>query len=81
MVIREFENIYFDDTAILLALFRRYLHSFKGIKSPLDIESAREELNSFIRDPNYPIFVCLDEQEIIGYMILKIDGCVWVEQI
>jgi ribosomal protein S18 acetylase RimI-like enzyme len=81
MVIREFENIYFDDTAILLALFRQYLHSFKDIKSPLDIESAREELNSFIHDPNYPIFVCLEEQEIIGYMILKIDGCVWVEQI
>ena len=81
MIIRKFESRDFDDTALLIGLFRQHLCSFKGDNCPVDLESACQELNSFSQDSNFPIFVCLEEQQIIGYMILRIDGCVWVEQI
>ena len=81
MNICKFENSFFDETAELLALFRQRLRSFKGDSGPLDIDSAKDELKSFTNDPNYPIYVCLINKQVVGYMILRIDGCVWVEQI
>lgn len=81
MLIKEFENKYFEETANLLALFRVKLKSFKGINDEPNIIAAKEELDSFIKDKQYPIYVCLDNDAVIGYMILKVDGVVWVEQI
>ncbi len=81
MLVTTFNKIYFDDTAALIAAFRKHLRSFKDEMVPLDINSAKEELNSFLTDPNFPVYVCLDNNNVVGYMILKIDGCVWVEQI
>lgn len=81
MQVIRFENKYFDQTFLLLAKFRRHLRSFKGEAVDLNIESAKDELSSFLSDPNYPVYVCLNNDIVIGYMILKLDGCVWVEQI
>lgn len=81
MVISKYKDTYFNETADLLALFRKYLRSFKGEDVPLNKESAIVELQSFIDDPMYPIYVCLEDNHVVGYMILKLDGCVWVEQI
>lgn len=81
MFITRYETKYFNETAMLLANFRQHLCSFKGDSGSVDIESAKDELNSFIKDPNFPIYVCVDDDNVVGYMILRIDGCVWVEQI
>ena len=81
MVISKFKDTYFNETADLLALFRKYLRSFKSEDVPINKESAIVELQSFIDDPMYPIYVCLEDNHVVGYMILKLDGCVWVEQI
>ena len=72
---------YFDQTAELLSLFRDQLRKYKGIDSKPDIFSAKTELTSFSKDENYPIYLCLEADNVIGYMILKIDEVIWVEQI
>lgn len=76
-----FDKKYFDQTAELLSLFRVQLRKFKGIESNPDLDSAKDELNSFADDKNYPIYLCVEKEQIIGYMILKIDGVIWVEQL
>ena len=81
MKVIEFEKKYFDQTAELLSLFRVHLRKFKGIESNPDLDSAKDELNSFANDENYPIYLCVEKEQIIGYMILKIDGVIWVEQL
>ena len=81
MEIIRYNNLYFKQTAELLALFRVQLRKFKGIDSEPDIEDAKRELNSFSLDENYPIYICVDNYDVLGYMILKIDEAVWVEQI
>ena len=81
MNIVEFKELYFDKTATLLALFRAHLKAFKGIIEEPDYKSAKEELKSFVSDKQYPIYLCLENDEVLGYMIIKIDGVIWVEQI
>ncbi len=77
----KYSQEYFYRTAELLSLFRDQLRKYKGIDSKTDIESALEELESFLKDENYPIYLCLENKKVIGYMVLKIDGVIWVEQI
>ena len=81
MEIRKYQNNYFEDTAYLLSLFRVHLKSFKEIKDEPNLSSAKDELSSFLKDENYPIYLCLNNNQVVGYMILRIDGVVWVEQI
>lgn len=77
----KFDKQYFDQTAELISLFRNQLRKYKGIDSNPDINSASEELISISKDENYPIYLCLENKIVVGYMILKIDGVIWVEQI
>ena len=77
----KYNEQYFNQTAELLSLFRVQLRKYKDIDSEPDIESAKRELDSFSKDENYPIYLCLENGTVIGYMILKIDGVIWVEQI
>ena len=77
----KFNEQYFDQTAELIALFRDQLRKYKGIDSTPDIVSASKELTSISKDENYPIYLCLENKIVVGYMILKIDGVIWVEQI
>lgn len=81
MEVVKIENKCFDKTAELVSLFRVTLREFKGIKSEPDIASAREELDSFMHDAMFQIYVCLDNEDVVGYINLKIDGLIWVEQI
>ena len=81
MEVIKYQDSYFLEVVNLLSLFRVHLKTFKGINDKPDIESAKEELSSFSKDENYPIYICIDNNEILGYMILKFDGVVWVEQI
>ena len=77
----KYNEQYFNQTAELLSLFRDQLRKFKDIDSKPDLASAKRELDSFSKDENYPIYLCLENGTVIGYMILKIDGVIWVEQI
>ena len=77
----KYNEQYFNQTAELLSLFRVQLRKYKDIDSEPDIESAKRELDSFSKDENYPIYLCLEKEKVVGYMVLKIDGVIWVEQI
>ena len=77
----KFSEQYFDQTAELISLFRNQLRKYKGIDSTPDIVSASKELTSISKDENYPIYLCLENEVVVGYMMLKIDGVIWVEQI
>lgn len=77
----KYSKEYFSKTAELLSLFRYQLRKYKGIDSKPDIKSALEEVDSFSKDENYPIYLCLEKEKVVGYMVLKIDGVIWVEQI
>ena len=77
----KFNEQYFDQTAELIALFRDQLRKYKGIDSTPDIVSASKELTSISKDENYPIYLCLENEVVVGYMMLKVDGVIWVEQI
>lgn len=81
MEIVKFKKEFFDDTTNLLSLFRAHLKTFKNIEEKPDINTAKKELASFSKDNNYPIYVCVDSNRVIGYMVLHIDGVVWIEQI
>ena len=67
----KYNEQYFNQTAELLSLFRDQLRKFKDIDSKPDLESAKRELDSFSKDENYPIYLCLENDVVIGYMILK----------
>lgn len=81
MIVVKYEEKYLEKTYRLLALFRVLLRSFKNVKNEADFLSAKEELLSFSKDQQYEIYVCKEEDNVLGYMILKLDGVVWVEQI
>ena len=80
MNVIEFEDKYFEKTSELLASFRVTLRAFKGIKSGPDIEAAKQELKWAI-DDKWPIYLVEDNNQIVGYMLLRVDDCVWVEHI
>lgn len=81
MEVIKYSEEYFQEVVVLLASFRVHLKSLKGVNVNLDIESAKEELTSFINDVQYPIYLCVDDNKVLGYMILKVDGVIWVEQL
>ena len=80
MKVIEFQEKYFEQTCKLLADFRVTLRAFKNIKSEPDIDSARQELKWAI-DDKWPIYLVEENNNIVGYMLLRIDDCVWVEHI
>ena len=80
MNVIEFKDKYFEKTSELLANFRVTLRAFKGIKSEPDIEAAKQELRWAI-DDKWPIYLVEDNNQIVGYMLLRVDDCVWVEHI
>ena len=81
MEVIKYSDNYYQEVAVLIASFRVHLKSLKGVITNPDIESAKEELTSFINDKQYPIYLCIDNNKVLGYMILKVDGVIWVEQL
>lgn len=81
MKVITYHKQYFEQTAELLASFRVTLKRFKGINDEPDIISAKEELSSFLSDKDYPIYLCVEDNQVLGYMILHVYGVIWVEQI
>ena len=80
MKIIDYDNQYFDELASLLGDFRVVLQGFKRIDANPDYESAKEELKDYIKE-KWPIYIALDNNKPVGYILLKVDGVVWVEHI
>ena len=70
-----------DIVAPLVSDFRVTLRAFKGEVIEYAIEDAKEELTDFL-DKNYPVFIALENEKCVGYIVCRIDElCVWVEHI
>lgn len=78
--ILNYEEKYYLDVATLLAEFRSTLKEFKGIKEEANIEDAKEELVSYVKE-KWPIFIAIKDYKVVGYILLRVDGVVWVEHI
>ena len=78
--ITEYEEQYFNEISELLASFRVVLEGFKGNKKNPDINSAKEELRDYVNG-KWPIYIALVDNKPVGYILLKVDGVVWVEHI
>ena len=72
---------YFEQTAELISLFRVALQKYKNIDANPDIESGKEELKEYILGSGFPVYLALNGDKVVGYIVLRIDGVVWVEQI
>ena len=70
-----------DDLALMVALFRVELRSYKGIISKPNIEAGREEMEEYL-SAKFPVFAALVDGEYAGYVVCRVDGeVVWVESI
>ncbi|MFL0270139.1 GNAT family N-acetyltransferase [Candidatus Clostridium radicumherbarum] len=65
----------------LIAQFRVELRRLKGITSKPKIDLVKEEFREYI-EAKYPIFVAENDNELLGYLVCRIEGSVvWVESI
>ena len=70
-----------DDLALMVALFRVELRSYKGIASKPNMEAGREEMEEYLA-AGFPVFAALVNGEYAGYVVCRIDSeVVWVESI
>ena len=59
----------------------KYKQKFAEIDGVGILESAKEELNEYILGSGFPVYLALKEDKVVGYIVLRIDGVVWVEQV
>ena len=65
----------------LIADYRVFLSSLKSISKSIDLESAKDELDDYL-STRYSIYVAVENTEIIGYIVCKIDqNVVWAESL
>lgn len=66
----------------LIANFRVELGNLKEIQIDPNLDNVREEIQDYI-SAKHPIFIAEDEEnEILGYMVCKVDGdVVWAESL
>lgn len=79
-MIIEYTDKWFLDVAKLIASFRVELNKFKMIDTNPNLEDAKEELESFV-NRKYPIYIDIENEEAVGYIVLREDGVYWVEHI
>ena len=75
-----YEQKYFNDVASLLADFRVILRKFKNEITEPDIEDAKDELNYYL-EKKFPLYIAIVDNKVVGYILLRVDGVVWVEHI
>ena len=81
MIIESLNFDMIDAVAPLVAEFRVTLRLYKGNCTEPDIQDGKEELIDYL-NKKYPIFVALDGEKCVGYIVCRIDEpCVWVESI
>lgn len=65
----------------LIAEYRVFLSSLKSISKTADLDAARNELEEYL-GPRYPIFVATLDDEILGYLVCRVDqNVVWAESL
>ena len=65
----------------MIASLRVFLAKLKSIDRNLDLESAADELESYLRN-NFPVFIAEERDGLAGYLVCKIeDDVVWAESI
>ena len=75
-----YEDRYFNDVANLLANFRVTLRKFKNEITEPDVKDAKDELNYYL-EKKYPLYLAIKDDKVVGYILLRVDGVVWVEHI
>ena len=75
-----YEDQYFNDVANLLANFRVTLRKFKNEITEPDVEDAKDELKYYL-EKKYPLYLAIKDDKVVGYILLRVDGVVWVEHI
>ena len=80
MKVIKYEDKYFNDVTNLLANFRVTLRSFKGENTSPDVEDAKDELKQYL-DEKFPLFIAINNDKAVGYVLLRVQGVVWVEHI
>lgn len=76
----DYENKYLNDVASLLAAFRVTLKKFKNEIDKPDLEDAKEELGYYL-EKKFPLYLAIKNNRVVGYILLRVDGVVWVEHI
>ena len=75
-----YEQKYFNDVANLLADFRVTLRKFKNEITEPDIDDAKDELGYYL-EKKFPLYLAIVDNKVVGYILLRVDGVVWVEHI
>jgi ribosomal protein S18 acetylase RimI-like enzyme len=79
MHVRPFRESDKTEVALLIAELRVALAGLKGKTVELDRQAATEELDEYL-DLNSPLFVSELENQVVGYIICRVDGnTVWAE--
>jgi GNAT superfamily N-acetyltransferase len=70
-----------DQVISLIADYRVFLSGLKSISKTADLDAARNELEDYL-GPRYPIFVATLDDEILGYLVCRVDqDVVWAESL
>ena len=75
-----YEQKYFNDVANLLADFRVTLRKFKNEITEPDVEDAKDELVYYL-EKKFPLYLAIVDNKVVGYILLRVDGVVWVDHI
>jgi ribosomal protein S18 acetylase RimI-like enzyme len=80
-MIRPYQDTDREEVVTMIASLRVFLAKLKSIDRKLDLESAADELESYLRN-NFPVFIAEERDGLAGYLVCKIeDDVVWAESI
>ncbi len=81
MTVREYQTKDADQVAALILGLRTVLAELKSSSQSITIEGARQELDDYTKG-HYPIFVAVDSNNVVGYIVCRIDeDVVWAESL
>jgi len=80
-VIRQYLDTDKEEVVTMIASLRVFLAKLKSLERNLDLESAADELQSYL-GKNFPVFVAEAPDGLAGYLVCKIEeDVVWAESI
>ena len=81
MIIRKYSPEDNKQIVPLIGAYRVFLAGLKLVTKELDLDSAKDELQDYL-SPRYSLFVASEEDEILGYLVCRIDqDVVWAESL
>jgi len=80
-MVRPYRTTDREEVVTMIASLRVFLAKLKSIDREIDLESAADELESYLTS-NFPVFVAEAPDGLAGYLVCKIDDdVVWAESI